>query len=50
MPEALERKLKAEARQKFPGDQARQDRYVYGTLQKLKDKRTGRKAPAGHHL
>ena len=50
MPKELEAKLKAEARRKFPGDQERQDRYVYGTLQKLKDKRSGRKAPAGHHL
>ena len=33
MPEALERKLKAEARKKgFKGERA--DRYVYGTLRK----------------
>ncbi len=34
MPEQLERKLKAKAATKFPGDQKRQDRYVYGTLRK----------------
>ena len=32
MPEELERKLRAEAEQKFPGDRERQDRYVYGAL------------------
>lgn len=32
MPVALERKLKAEAERKFPGDKRRQDAYVYGTL------------------
>ena len=31
MPEALERKLKAQARKKFPGNKKRQDRYVYGS-------------------
>jgi hypothetical protein len=36
MPAELERRLKAEAAKKFPKDQERQDRYVYGTLQKLK--------------
>ena len=39
MPKAVEQKLKAEAEKKFPGDQDRQDRYVYGTLAKLKEKR-----------
>lgn len=34
MPKALERKLKAEARKKFPGNEERQDKYVYGTLRK----------------
>jgi len=34
MPKALERKLKAEAQKKFPGDKERQDKYVYGTLRK----------------
>lgn len=34
MPEALERKLKVQARYKFPGDKARQDAYVYGTLRR----------------
>lgn len=38
MPAALEAKLKAEARRKFPNDKERQDRYVYGTLSKLKKK------------
>ena len=34
MPKALERKLKAEARKKFPGNEERQDKYVYGALRK----------------
>jgi hypothetical protein len=34
MPVKLERKLKAEARKKFPGDPKRQDKYTYGTLRK----------------
>lgn len=35
MPKRLERKLKRRARQMFPGDKERQDRYVYGTMNKL---------------
>lgn len=35
MPKKLERKLKREARKKFPGDKERQDAYVYGTMNKL---------------
>lgn len=38
LPAELERRLKAEARKKFPKDKERQDRYVYGTLNKLKKK------------
>lgn len=34
MPEELERKLRREAEEKFPGDQKRQDAYVYGALRK----------------
>ena len=34
MPKKLEKELKAEARKKFPGDEERQDKYVYGTLRK----------------
>jgi hypothetical protein len=34
MPAKLERKLKEEARKKFPKDEERQDAYVYGTLRK----------------
>jgi len=34
MPAELERKLKKEARGKWPGDQEKQDAYVYGTLRK----------------
>jgi hypothetical protein len=34
MPKALEKKLKAQARKKFPGNKERQDKYVYGTLRK----------------
>jgi hypothetical protein len=36
MPKELERRLKAEAAKKFPKDQEHQNRYVYGTLTKLK--------------
>lgn len=32
MPKEMERKLKAEARKKFPGNEERQDKYVYGGL------------------
>lgn len=39
MPKALEAKLKAEAERKFPGDETRQNAYVYGTLRKLKKER-----------
>jgi len=38
MPKALHDKLKREAAKKFPGDKERQDRYVYGTLHKIKKK------------
>jgi len=34
MPKELERKLKAEARKKFPSNKERQDKYVYGALRK----------------
>lgn len=34
MPIEMERHLRQEAASKFPGDEARQDRYVYGTLRK----------------
>ena len=43
MPKKLERKLRAEAREKFPHNKERQDAYVYGTLRK-----TGWK-PSKHH-
>lgn len=36
MPKELEAKLKAEAERRWPGDEEHQDRYVYGTLAKLK--------------
>lgn len=35
MPKHVERKLRVEARRKFPGDKEKQDAYVYGTMQKL---------------
>lgn len=38
MPIELERKLRARAQKKWPGDKERQDRYVYGTLENLKKK------------
>lgn len=34
MPKKLEEKLKRQAKKKFPGNEERQDRYVYGTLRK----------------
>ena len=36
LPKALEDRLKREAAKKFPGDKDRQNRYVYGTLDRLK--------------
>jgi hypothetical protein len=36
VPAELERRLKREAEKKFPGDKERQDRYVYGTMNRLK--------------
>jgi len=36
MPAAMEKALKKAAQKKFPGNKKRQDRYVYGTLQKRK--------------
>ena len=35
MPAALHRMLKRRAAEKFPGDKKRQERYVYGTLNKI---------------
>lgn len=35
MPKKLERKLRKEARDKFPGDKERQDAYVAGPMRKL---------------
>lgn len=32
MPKWLERRLRREAKRRFPNDKERQDRYVYGTL------------------
>ena len=34
MPEMLERKLRMEAKKRFPNDQERQDNYVYGTMRR----------------
>jgi hypothetical protein len=34
MPEAMKRKLRAEARKRWPKDKERQDAYVYGTMRK----------------
>ena len=33
MPKELERQLRKEAQQKFPGDKKHQDAYVWGTMQ-----------------
>jgi hypothetical protein len=35
MPTQVEAKLREEARRKFPGDQERQNAYIFGTLRKL---------------
>lgn len=35
MPKKAERKLKATAKKKFPGNKKRQDKYVYGALRKM---------------
>lgn len=35
MPKKLERKLRKEAREKFPGDKEKQDQYVYGAMKNL---------------
>ena len=43
MPRALEKKLKSEARKKFPSNKERQDKYVYGTLRKTGWKPTKRR-------
>lgn len=37
MPKELEEKLKRRAIKKFPNDKERQNRYIYGTLQKMTD-------------
>lgn len=39
MPEEVERKLKTAARKKWPGNKKRQDAYVFGTLNKIEDRR-----------
>lgn len=39
MPVKLERKLKAEAKKKFPGNKERQAKYVYVTLHKIEKKK-----------
>ena len=43
MPKKLEMELKAKARKKFPGNEERQDKYVYGTLRKTGWKPTHQK-------
>ena len=35
MPKAMERKLRAAARKKWPKNKKRQDAYVYGTMRKV---------------
>jgi hypothetical protein len=39
MPEKMHRALKKTAKKKFPKDKERQDRYVYGTMNKRKRKK-----------
>lgn len=36
MPKELHDKLKREASKKFPKDKERRDKYVYGTMNKIK--------------
>lgn len=43
MPKKMEKELKAEAKKKFPNDKERQNRYVYGTLQKKTSWKPGKK-------
>lgn len=47
MPKELHDKLQREAEEKFPGDKARQDRYVYGTLHKIEE---GKRHPYFRHV
>lgn len=42
MPKKLHDKLKREAKKKFPGNKKRQDAYVYGTLQKIENQKSGK--------
>lgn len=58
MPVEMERRLRTEAQQKFPGDEERQDRYVYGTLRKqgwrpgrvaTAERTSGAMEPRQHH-
>jgi len=35
MPTKIEAELRAEAEKKFPGNKARQDAYIYGTMRRL---------------
>lgn len=38
MPVKVEKELKKTAKKKFPKDKERQNKYVYGTLNKIKEK------------
>lgn len=38
MPVKVEKELKKSAKKKFPKDKERQNKYVYGTLNKIKEK------------
>lgn len=46
MPKQVEERLRREALEKFPGDQERQDRYVYGTMHNKLHWTRGKKKPA----
>jgi hypothetical protein len=37
MPEKIKRQLKKTAKKKFPNNKTRQNAYIYGTLNKLKN-------------
>lgn len=42
MPKKLHDKLAREAKKKFPGNKERQNAYVFGTLQNIEDKKSGK--------
>lgn len=43
MPKEIEDKLKREAQKKYPNDKEAQNRYIYGTLNKIEQDKSYRK-------